>query len=97
MQRHIKNYLEHNKFDPFEFIPCEVCGAKAVDIHHIKPRSKFGKNKKLEQDHHSNLIALCRNCHCRAHDDKLFNLRKAPFFRYRVEIEAGFVMDSVGY
>lgn len=73
MQKHIKNYLEHHSLSGFEFIPCEVCGGKAVDIHHIVPRSKFGKNRKHEQDHHSNLIALCRGCHDKAHQDKNFN------------------------
>lgn len=73
MQKHIKNYLQHHSLSGFEFIPCEVCGCKAVDIHHIIPRSKFGKNRKDEQDHPSNLIALCRMCHDRAHQDKNFN------------------------
>jgi hypothetical protein len=73
MQKHIKNYLNHHGYTGFEFIACEVCGCKAVDIHHIEFRSKFGKNKKDEQDHHSNLIALCRICHDKAHNDKDFN------------------------
>lgn len=73
MQKHIKNYLNHHGYSGFEFIPCEVCGGKAVDIHHIIPRSKFGSKRKDEQDHHSNLIALCRLCHNKAHQDKNFN------------------------
>jgi 5-methylcytosine-specific restriction endonuclease McrA len=73
MQKHIKNYFEHNGYTGFEFIPCEICGSTAVDIHHIIPRSKFGSKRKNEQDHHSNLIALCRNCHDKAHQDKNFN------------------------
>ena len=73
MQKHIKNYLDANGFTGYEFIPCEVCGCKSVDIHHIEPRSKFGKNKKDEQDKPSNLIALCRLCHDKAHNNKEFN------------------------
>jgi 5-methylcytosine-specific restriction endonuclease McrA len=54
---------------PADFIPCEVCNSKAVDIHHVIPRSKFGTKRKGEQDHISNLIALCRTCHNLAHDN----------------------------
>lgn len=52
-------------------MPCEVCGKTAVDIHHIIPRSKFGKKTKELQDDVSNLIALCRECHDKAHNNKL--------------------------
>lgn len=37
------------------------------DIHHIIPRSKFGKKNKAEQDKIENLMALCRFCHDKAH------------------------------
>ena len=36
---------------------CEHCGKKAVDAHHIIPRSAGGSNDI------NNLIALCRACH----------------------------------
>ena len=65
--------MEHHGYSPGDFIPCKVCGGLAVDIHHIRFRSKFGKNKKHEQDHHSNLVALCREHHNKAHSDKSFN------------------------
>tara|TARA_R110000764_G_scaffold35667_1_gene79941 strand:- start:24 stop:158 length:135 start_codon:yes stop_codon:yes gene_type:complete len=39
----------------------------AVEIHHIIYRSFFGKNKKHLQDVIENLIALCRDCHSKAH------------------------------
>ena len=61
------NYLKAMGFTTADFIPCEVCHSKAVDCHHVIPRSKFGKKRKAEQDHISNLIALCRVCHDKAH------------------------------
>ena len=33
------NFFDYAEQD---FIPCEMCGAKAVDVHHIERRSKFG-------------------------------------------------------
>lgn len=65
MQQHTKNYLSYFGFP--DFVACENCGAPSVDIHHVIPRSKFGKKEKDKQDHISNLIALCRSCHEKAH------------------------------
>lgn len=61
MQKHTKNYFRHYKFAEDEFIPCQVCNAEAVDIHHIIHRSAGGS------DEVDNLIALCRECHMKAH------------------------------
>jgi hypothetical protein len=47
-----------------EFIPCECCGRKANDIHHIDGR---GKGKDVIE----NLMCLCiKKCHPRAHGAK---------------------------
>jgi len=43
-----------------DFIPCEICGSKSVDIHHIDCRGMGGSNNK---DTIENLMALCRKCH----------------------------------
>lgn len=45
---------------PVEFISCEVCGRRAVDIHHIESRG-MGGSKLLDTP--ENLMALCRECH----------------------------------
>jgi len=71
MQNHTKVYLEHFGYSGYEFIPCEVCGNKAVDIHHIMPRSKFGSKTKHIQDAIENIIGLCRECHDKAHNEDL--------------------------
>ena len=60
MTKHLKLYLKESKFSEGDFIPCEICEAKAVDIHHIEARGMGGTKK---QDEFSNLMALCRSCH----------------------------------
>lgn len=66
MQKHTKVYLGHFWLMQHE-VKCEICWHPAVDIHHIEPRSSFGKNRKKEQDAIWNLIALCRKHHEQAH------------------------------
>jgi len=62
MKNHTKVYLNHFDYTGQEFIACECCGARAVDIHHIKSRGMGGvKDKRL--DIIENLQALCRKCH----------------------------------
>jgi len=67
VEKHVSNYFKAFGYDKSDTILCEACGAVSVDLHHIEPRSKFGKKHKDEQDHHSNVIALCRACHDDAH------------------------------
>lgn len=67
MKKHVANYLEGIGHDGYSFLPCEVCGGVAQDVHHVEPRSHFGKTRKHEQDAFNNLVALCRSCHDQAH------------------------------
>jgi len=67
LKKYKKNYLEANGFTIADFIPCENCGCKSVDIHHLIFKSQGGK------DSADNLIALCRKCHEKAHNSKEFN------------------------
>ena len=48
-----------------DYIDCEVCKSQAVEIHHIIKKSQGGK------DNVENLIAVCRSCHNKAHDETL--------------------------
>jgi ribosome-binding protein aMBF1 (putative translation factor) len=50
-----------------DFMPCEVCGTKAVDIHHIDARGAGGSQTK---DYIENLMAVCRKCHVEYGDKK---------------------------
>lgn len=69
MQNHTKNYLDAMGYDIHTWIKCEVpnCNLQAVDIHHVIPRSHFGKKTKHIQDDILNLIAVCREHHNEAH------------------------------
>jgi len=60
MQKHTKIYFAYFDYTESDFIPCEICGHKAVDIHHVNGRGK-------DKDVISNLMALCRPCHIKAH------------------------------
>jgi hypothetical protein len=58
MLKHIAVYMAHFDYATQEEIMCEACGRPAQDIHHVNGRS----NNDI-----SNLIALCRKHHSRAH------------------------------
>ena len=70
MKRHTKIYLDFFGYNISSFIPCEVCGERANDIHHIEARGMGGKNDFA--DVIENLIALCRKHHIELGDKKQF-------------------------
>ena len=67
MKKHTKIYLDYFKFKTSDWIPCELCGTTAVDIHHIEARGMGGSTTK---DEIINLMALCRQCHIKYGDIK---------------------------
>lgn len=67
MKNHTKVYLKHFNYSGDEFIQCECCGARAVDIHHIEARGMGGSRLK---DDIENLMAVCRTCHIKYGDKK---------------------------
>ena len=68
MKAYTKIYMEFFGYSEADFIPCEVCGQRAVDIHHIDNKGMGGSKTK---DHIENLMALCRGCHDAAHNEKI--------------------------
>lgn len=69
MKPYVKTYLNHFGYGETDFIPCEICGAKAVDIHHINCRGMGGsKHKNIIE----NLMALDRICHIKYGDKKQY-------------------------
>jgi hypothetical protein len=69
MKNYVKIYFDYFGYDESDFIPCEVCGAKSVDLHHIEARS-MGGNPNGDKDDISNIMALCRADHVRYGDKK---------------------------
>ena len=72
MKNHTKVYLKGMGYDTTDFVPCEVCGSKAVDIHHIEARGMGGSK---DADRIENLMALCRTCHVAYGDIKEYKER----------------------
>lgn len=68
MKKHTKIYMESRGFSKEDFIPCELCGATAVDIDHIEPKG-MGGSKLMDMP--DNLQALCRPCHSLKHGLKI--------------------------
>ena len=62
-------YFNHFGYDISDFIPCEVCGKQAVDIHHIEARGIGGSK---DADSIDNLMALCREDHLKYGDKKQY-------------------------
>jgi 5-methylcytosine-specific restriction endonuclease McrA len=80
MKKHTKIYLKEMGFDTTDFIPCELCGKQANDLHHIEARGMGGSNTK---DTIENLMALCRECHIETGDKKQYKgLLKATHIAY---------------
>jgi 5-methylcytosine-specific restriction endonuclease McrA len=69
LKNHTKLYLTYFSFNQADFIPCEICGSQAVDIHHIECRGMGGIK---EPDNIDNLQALCRQCHIMYGDKKQY-------------------------
>ena len=60
MTKHCEVYFEYFGYGIDSFVPCEICGRRSNDIHHIHGR---GKGKDCVE----NLQALCRDHHNSAH------------------------------
>jgi len=68
LKSYTKKYLTYFGYTTADFIPCEVCGARSVDVHHIEPKGMGGSKTK---DFIGNLIALDRDCHNKAHANEI--------------------------
>ena len=65
MKKHVRIYLNYFDYGEQDFIPCEVCLRRAVDVHHIDIKGMGGSKFK---DYIENLMGLCRDHHDDAHD-----------------------------
>jgi len=64
MKPYTKIYMDFFGYTIADFIPCEVCGQRGVDIHHADIKGMGGSKTK---DYIENLVCLCRSCHNKAH------------------------------
>lgn len=62
MKPYTKTYFAYFGYTTACFVPCEICGNKAVGIHHIEARGAGG-NPLKDKDKIENLQAVCRACH----------------------------------
>ena len=62
MQKHTKVYYKYFGYDIASYVPCEICGNEAVDLHHIDARG-MGGNPKGDKEVIENYMALCRLDH----------------------------------
>jgi hypothetical protein len=69
MKNHTKVYLKHFGYGIEDFIPCEICGARSVDLHHIFRRGMGGSKT---ADTIDNIMALDRECHIKYGDKKQY-------------------------
>lgn len=67
MKNHTLVYMNHFGYGEQDFIPCECCGNRAVDINHIIARGMGGvKDNRL--DIIENLMGMCREHHLKYGD-----------------------------
>ena len=74
MKKHTKIYMNYFNYSISDFIPCEMCNAKAVDIHHIEARG-MGGNPSKDKDVIENLMAVCRQCHIKYGDKEHYKVK----------------------
>jgi len=67
VKKHIKIYLDYFGYAEDEFMPCEICGKRVSDVHHIECRGRGGSK---EKDYIENLMGVCRVCHNEYGDKK---------------------------
>lgn len=86
MKNHTKVYLQFFDLCGQEFIQCECCNERAVDIHHIEARGMGGSQ---EKDRIENLMALCRACHIAYGDIELLKPMLTKIHRYILKNRMG--------
>lgn len=69
MKSYTKTYLKYFGYALDDFIPCEICGNKGVDIHHIDCKGMGGSKLK---DDIENIMSLCREHHIEYGDKKQY-------------------------
>ena len=88
-------------YDETDFMPCEITGRKAVDIHHIDCRG-MGGNPTGSKDRIEELQAVTRETHLKYGDKKEFMsflYKKHYIFLMRngVKFNREYLIDKINY
>ena len=92
MKKHTKIYLDAFGYDETDFIPSELSGERAVDIHHIECKG-MGGNPNGNLDRIENLQAVTRDEHL-IFGDKKESMRYLLEQHYRFLDDSGVKFDS---
>lgn len=92
MKNHTKIYLKAFGYDKEDFIPSELSGEKAVDIHHIECKG-MGGDQTGSKDRIENLQALTRQEHIHYGDKKKY-LKHLYMAHYSFLVANGVDFDS---
>lgn len=101
MKRHTKIYLEAFGYDTNDFIPCEISGGVAVDIHHIESRG-MGGDPLGNKDRIENLMAVTREMH-NTYGDKLsymvelFDIHRNNMLSKGVTFDERYIEERISY
>jgi len=87
MKKHTKILMDFFGYSTGDFIPCEICGAKAVDTNHIDARKMGGSKLK---DFIENLMSICRVCDQKYADKKQFK-------KWLLDLHARFMKDQIPF
>ena len=90
MKKHTKIYFDAFGYDETDFIPSEISGAKAVDIHHI-----FDRSNRIE-----NLMAVTRQEHLDYGEVKiklhfLFAVHLEQLINKGIEFDEEWILDNM--
>jgi hypothetical protein len=75
--------MNHFDYTEQDFVPCEYCGRRAADVHHLEPKGMGGSKNK---DYIENLMGLCRFCHDMAHKRVSFNQKLKAKHEYLLKL-----------
>ena len=101
MKKHTKIYLDALGYSIGDFIPCEISGNRANDIHHIESRG-MGGDPNSEKDRIENLMAVTRKYH-ELYGDRpefmvyLFTTHKEFLETNGVKFDANFMDERINY
>tara|TARA_R110000796_G_scaffold218635_1_gene334553 strand:+ start:743 stop:1084 length:342 start_codon:yes stop_codon:yes gene_type:complete len=101
VKKHTRIYLDGFQYDETDFIPCEISGGQAVDIHHIEARGAGG-DPYSDKDRIENLMAITRELHIRYGDvpskkAELFEIHRDRMLEAGVEFDEDYIEEKIKY